>query len=259
MKVLVTAGYDKSKPAIALCEQVKRSGHEVAGILVVTPFNFKRLRKLLLQRGLGGVKVALGKLLQGKGAAREHDYMGHYLHELDITNYSLRHWAVSNNVAYQVVDNINSNRAVDFVVKSNVDALVYGGGGILRSPLISAANRAVINPHCGPLPEIRGMNAIEWAVVLSLPLEVTVHFIDEGIDTGDIISRVPVEMHDKITIDELRSLAVITGINEIARLLKDNDKVSSLPRQPNMGSNAGRQCYVMAPAIRELVAIKLQQ
>jgi hypothetical protein len=63
MNFIVTAGYDKSKPALALCELIRKSGHGVAGVIVVTPFSVKRLRGMLLQRGLQGVKKAFAKLL----------------------------------------------------------------------------------------------------------------------------------------------------------------------------------------------------
>ncbi|MCK5662738.1 MAG: hypothetical protein KAI17_04585, partial [Thiotrichaceae bacterium] len=254
------AGYDKSKAAIALSELIKRSGHEVVGIVIVTPFSVKRLHQLILQRGKEGLKTAIKKLLPGfSSSGGGVDYLARYLEELGIVSRSLSHWAKNNAVPCKVVENINSKESINFVSGKNIDALIYGGGGLLRKPLIDAANQTIINPHCGPLPEIRGMNAIEWAFLLGFPLDVTVHFIDKGIDTGEIISRVPLTFNNDISMDELRAKAVISGITEIHRLLTIHDSIESLPRQKNVGIVAGRQCYIMAPALQELVAIRLQR
>lgn len=261
MRILVSAGYDKSKAAIALCELTKRTGHEVVGVVIVTPYSLKRLHQLILQRGKEGLITAIKKLLPGFSSSSGGgvDYLARYLEELGIVSRSLSQWAKTNTVPCKVVENINSKESVNFVSGKNIDVLIYGGGGILRRPLIEAANRTIINPHCGPLPEIRGMNAIEWAFLLGFPLDVTVHFIDKGIDTGEIISRVPLTFNDDISMDELRAKAVISGITEIHRLLTIHDSIESLPRQKNVGIVAGRQCYIMAPALQELVAIRLQR
>lgn len=261
MRLLVTAGYSKSKAAIALCELIVRSGHEVGGIVVVTPYSVKRLRQLLLQRGKEGVTRAIKKMLSTP-ADDGRDYMGEFLDQQGIHDRSIGAWAKRHDVPCLVVPDINSSTAVNFVAGQNIDALVYAGGGILRRDIITAANRTVINPHCGPLPEVRGMNAIEWAFLLDYALEITVHFIDEGIDTGEIIARAPVVSRDdlaagSIGLEELRTRAVTTGLLTIARLLQQCDGIDSFPSSKNIGAVAGRQCFVMAPVLQELVAHRL--
>jgi methionyl-tRNA formyltransferase len=45
-----------------------------------------------------------------------------------------------------------------------------------------------LNVHAGKLPEYRGRNIINWAIINGEPdLGVTVHLVDHGIDTGDIL------------------------------------------------------------------------
>ena len=256
MRILVTAGYKKSKAAIALCELIKRSGHEVGGIVIVTPYNIKRLRQLLIQRGRAGLSKAFKKMF---ASSNNIDYMQEFFVQHNITENNILVWAKKNNVEYKVVSDVNSSSAINFVVKKNINAIVYGGGGILRKDIITAANSVVINPHCGPLPEVRGMNAIEWAFLLEFALEISVHFIDEGIDTGDIISRAPLPFYTGMDMEGLRAQAGISGILEISRLLTEHKDIEHFPRQKNLGIIAGRQCYVMAPALQELVSYKLNQ
>src|SRR5262245_11791176 len=70
---------------------------------------------------------------------------------------------------------------------------------ILRQPLISVAPLGFINFHAGKLPSYRGRNVINWAIINGeVEIGLTAHFIDEGIDTGDIILQrtFPIEWHD---------------------------------------------------------------
>jgi methionyl-tRNA formyltransferase len=59
---------------------------------------------------------------------------------------------------------------------------------IVRRPLIDSAPLGFINCHAGKLPRYRGRNVINWAIINNeSEIGVTVHHVDEGIDTGDII------------------------------------------------------------------------
>ncbi len=59
---------------------------------------------------------------------------------------------------------------------------------ILRRPLLESARLGFINCHAGKLPYYRGRNVINWAIINNeSEVGLTVHYIDAGIDTGDII------------------------------------------------------------------------
>ena len=48
--------------------------------------------------------------------------------------------------------------------------------------------KKIINCHAGNLPFYRGRNVLNWALINGeKKFGITVHFIDKGIDTGDII------------------------------------------------------------------------
>jgi len=72
---------------------------------------------------------------------------------------------------------------------------------ILRQEIIDIPKNAAVNLHFGLLPEYRGVNGIRWALLNGESTTgVTLHYIDSGIDTGDIIARVsfPIEPPDDI-------------------------------------------------------------
>jgi methionyl-tRNA formyltransferase len=96
--------------------------------------------------------------------------------------------------------NVNS---IDFVnkVKSLTPdlSLSISYNQILRRPIIETASLGFLNFHAGKLPYYRGRNVINWAIINGeREIGMTAHFVDEGIDTGDIILQrtLPIEWTD---------------------------------------------------------------
>ena len=82
--------------------------------------------------------------------------------------------------------------------------------------------------------------------------------IDQGIDTGKIISRKKLVLAKGDTVDSVRYRVAISGVLEVVRLLAGLSDVNDLNKEKNIGKAAGRQCYIMAPALRELLEKKLK-
>ncbi len=62
---------------------------------------------------------------------------------------------------------------------------------ILRRPILDSARLGIVNFHAGKLPRYRGRNVINWAIINGeSEIGLTAHFVDEGIDTGDIIYQI---------------------------------------------------------------------
>jgi len=63
---------------------------------------------------------------------------------------------------------------------------------ILKPNVLALFPRGVLNVHPGYLPFNRGRNAQIWAIVEHTPVGATLHYMDEGVDTGAIVARVQV-------------------------------------------------------------------
>lgn len=61
---------------------------------------------------------------------------------------------------------------------------VVGGCGI-----IDTKDRIIINGHPGYLPNVRGLDALKWAIYEGQPMGVTTHILSEQVDLGTIIER----------------------------------------------------------------------
>ena len=101
----------------------------------------------------------------------------------------LRDMAENENIPCFQVKNVNTNEFLEVIKKFDVDINVsMSFNQILKSEIINLAPKKFINCHAGALPFYRGRNILNWALINGeKEFGVTVHYVDEGIDTGDII------------------------------------------------------------------------
>jgi methionyl-tRNA formyltransferase len=64
---------------------------------------------------------------------------------------------------------------------------------IIKPPLLRLVGDHAINLHISYLPWNRGADPNLWSWIEDTPKGVTIHYIDEGVDTGDIIAQREVE------------------------------------------------------------------
>lgn len=257
-RIFLTAGFDRAKNVLILAEMLNRVGFSICGVIVVTPFSVKRLYKYLQQRRLSFLWDAARRLTgMGSRSGLEPDDLSQLWDREKPSASSLRRWCGQNGAPYLSVESLNDDEAVEFLACARPDFVVYGGGGILRKAFLEAANQKVLNAHAGPLPEIRGMNACEWSIVLGYDPEVTIHYIDEGIDTGETLLRVPIKQRPGDTIESLRSRSVAAGVIGLFRVLTTPESSTSLSNS-RASSGLSRQCFVMAPALRDVLKHRLK-
>ncbi len=85
--------------------------------------------------------------------------------------------------------NINSQDFVEFLVGSQCDLYVsMSFNQIFKKEVINIPPCKIINCHAGKLPFYRGRNVLNWALINDeKEFGVSVHYVDEGIDTGELI------------------------------------------------------------------------
>jgi methionyl-tRNA formyltransferase len=115
-------------------------------------------------------------------------------------------------IPFRLVADLNGHSALRFA-GGGFDFAVYLGGGILRRDFLRAVSGPVLNAHDGPLPAIRGVSALEWALFLGIEPEITLHRIDAGIDTGGVYLRRRLVREDADDLDDLRVSAIGTALD----------------------------------------------
>lgn len=256
--VVITAGFNRSLPALAAAELLAREEVPVRGFLVVSPYSLRRLRRYVKKRGWGFIRrAALRMLGRRKQAAGEGSgLLERYLEQNSIPDISLKKWASRNGADFLSVSSLNTSRCERYLRKTDPAWLIYSGGGILDQSIIETAEGKVLNAHQGPLPEVRGMNACEWAVLMGYRTVTTIHLIDRGIDTGPVITEKPFGIEPGDTLDSLREKAIVQGIEGLVEVGRE-PTLEACDLRENHGRH--RLCYVMSDAVRELAAAKVKR
>jgi len=101
----------------------------------------------------------------------------------------------------------------------NSKVMVCGSGIIHRSIV---KNYKIINSHPGYIPNVRGLDALKWAIFEKQPIGVTTHKIGAYIDAGLIIERNIVPFYER---DTFHSLAQRQYEMEIDMLVRGIEKI----------------------------------
>lgn len=97
--------------------------------------------------------------------------------------------AEEHGIPVEIYRNINSDNFLSAVGKYKADLFVsMSFNQIFKTKTINFPKLKTINCHAGKLPYYRGRNILNWALINDeSEFGITVHYVDEGIDTGDII------------------------------------------------------------------------
>lgn len=95
-----------------------------------------------------------------------------------------------------IAEKINSKNVIDFVKVREPDICVIAHfERLIRKDLLSIPKKGFINLHPSLLPNYRGLAPQHWPIINGdKETGVTVHFVDEGTDTGDIIVQEKIEI-----------------------------------------------------------------
>lgn len=86
------------------------------------------------------------------------------------------------------VSSHNSPECIDLIKSQGINVLINSGTPRkLSTLLLNVAVFGVVNVHPGVLPKYRGSCAVEWSIFNGDKIGNTVHFMDEGYDSGPII------------------------------------------------------------------------
>ena len=94
------------------------------------------------------------------------------------------------------VPHINDARVVELAERLAPDIIAVFGTSLIKGPLLDQGRLGIVNLHGGLSPEYRGADCTFWALYNGEPEKVgcTIHFIDQGIDTGKLIAHVSPEV-----------------------------------------------------------------
>ena len=95
----------------------------------------------------------------------------------------------------------------EFLEERGVQWVVCAGYmHLLRPTFLDRFAGRIVNTHSAPLPAFPGAHPIEDVLAAGVPeTAATVHYVDEGVDTGAVILAERIPVHDGDTVESLRA------------------------------------------------------
>lgn len=121
------------------------------------------------------------------------------------------------NIPYRFVNNINDEEVVSWIKSLCPDIIFcFGWSELLKRELLDLVPRGVVGFHPAALPANRGRHPIIWALALGLEETAsTFFFMDEGADSGDILSQQFIRIESFDDAQSLYSKIIDTAMRQI--------------------------------------------
>lgn len=131
-------------------------------------------------------------------------------------------------VPWIYAEDINSTEILDWIKDKSPDVVFcFGWSRLLKRNLLSVAPLGVVGYHPAALPANRGRHPLIWALVLGLEKTAsTFFFMDEGADSGDIVSQREIVINDeddaRVLYDKLTGAALQQIEEFVPQLISGN-------------------------------------
>ena len=170
--------------------------------------------------GLDGLLMAGVNIVGVLGPKKDHNMF-----------YDFRNFAINRGLNYIDYDELDEPQLIEKIKALDVDvAVVCSFNYKIPRVLLDSTKDGFINVHPSMLPKYRGGNPYS-RVIMNGETEtgVTIHFMDEGFDTGDIIAQKPYHIHSKATMGTLFNELNVKGIELLLQVLQSYE-TQDLPR-----------------------------
>jgi methionyl-tRNA formyltransferase len=151
----------------------------------------------------------------------------------------------------------NSARCAELLRSLAPDIVFLRGCGIIKREILEIPRIGVLNAHYGTLPKYRGVYATEWAILHGDQPAVTMHFVNEGVDSGDILGTRPVPLRPGATLASLRDDSARIGGELLADVLDGLQRGTIRSRK--QAADEGVQYFSMHPRIHAVAERKLRR
>ncbi|HML93298.1 formyl transferase [Methyloceanibacter sp.] len=127
------------------------------------------------------------------------------------------------NVDLRKIDSVNSETCRRLLRELKPDVVAVYGTRIISEDTLRAVDVPFINYHAGITPEYRGQHPAYWALVNDDPdrVGVTIHLVDEGVDTGGVLYQAPVSFTPSDNITTYQYVQMASALPLFVRSIED--------------------------------------
>lgn len=139
-----------------------------------------------------------------------------------LTSSPVKQLAINNNIPVLQPISLKDSAFLDDLSSFNADLFVVVAFRMLPKVVWSMPSKGTFNLHASLLPQYRGAAPINHAVINGETISgVTTFFINENIDTGDIIDAVKVTIGENETAGDLHDKLMIIGSELVDKTIRD--------------------------------------
>jgi methionyl-tRNA formyltransferase len=246
---------------ICVTEMLMRQKVNVKAIVVRKLFNRKRFLSEFSRDGSRLIEKIWRKLVLRQGAYKGKDYetIASFMQSENIRFKTVDDFKSAYGIPVAYCDDLNAAIVVETLQLAKPQVVVFTGGGLIRQEVLDHAGDGILNCHMGVLPKYRGMDVVEWPLLEDEPGQVgmTVHFMDKGLDTGDVLRVTPVALEPNDTIAQLRDRFEPPMCREIVDTCVGylNGQITRVPQK----LEDGQQYFLIHPRLMKIAAAKLSK
>ena len=250
--VVVLSPGKYSQYTLAVLELLRHAGVVPKAVIVRKMVSVARLREEVRREG----RDLYGKIWRKLILRKQEDSPAAAAPEFPHTTVDA--WGKAHDVSVHYCGTLNDDDAAKLLERYAPDAVLYTGGGVIRKHILDLAGRGIVNCHMGMLPPYRGYDVVSWAALNRDfdKIGLTVHFMSEGIDEGDILAMYPAELQPGDTASSIMKRQESRMPEAIihAFLRYWNGALAPLPQS----LENGKQYYGMHQVLRKLADEKLK-
>lgn len=246
---------------ICVTELLKRKNVQVKAIVTRKLLNPNRFFSEFNRDGTRLLKKIWNKLVLREKAYKNNDYetIVDLMRKENIIFRKVDDFKDKYGIPVVYCDDLNDSIVVESLRRIKPEVVVFTGGGLVRNDVLENSGAGILNCHMGVLPQYRGMDVVEWPILENnlQQIGMTVHFMDKGIDTGDILRIKRVKIEPNESIKQIRDRFEPMMCHEMVVTCLDylNGKLER--KQQKKGD--GKQYFIMHPRLIELAEAKLNR
>jgi methionyl-tRNA formyltransferase len=178
---------------ILLKDLIEKHNKSITSIYISKPLKKKNYRKFFVRKVLNGLGFNY--------------YLQRILHNVRCKHNGISVFNLANkyNISTIYVSNVNEIQTMNRIKADKPDIIISGYfDQIIKKEVIQIPSFGILNVHSSMLPKYRGVKPVFWVLKNNeSKTGVTIHLVDVGLDSGEIIDQKEVDILPTDSVDSL--------------------------------------------------------
>jgi len=147
----------------------------------------------------------------------------------------LKPLCISNRIPYVHANDVNAHDSIKWIKDLHPDVIFcFGWSSLIKKEILNIASMGVVGFHPAKLPMNRGRHPLIWALALGLKESAsTFFFMDEGVDSGDILSQVDFKILYQDNAQSIYNKTIKIAMDQISEFIPELEKGNYLRIKQN--------------------------